>query len=208
MTLPVKRRLASWFTESKGYAAGSLCGATGILLLVGLAKINLDGTLTLGNIVQSACTVFAAIYVSRVINHWASNRQKEKDLIHRRLDAVDEVLADLDSLELTLPLQSVTLLLKRLSMHCGAISQVRDASSIVGTHECSLEMQKHVQTLRNLLTYTPVDAGGLNDEAIGDAVNVIGGQLHIGEDRKRRISIAVANFRTWIWVAQIRIARE
>jgi hypothetical protein len=166
-----------------------------------------DRTITLGNIVQSFCTVFAAVYVARVINLWSTNRQKEKELLYARFGDVLQQLQRIDDLTTETSYEEVPPLLKKLALRCGSLIECGKASSILDVVEATKEMEQRVKELRALLTYAK--ATDAESEIVGeDEIRVVKGILYIGTKRHSRISRSVEEFQKWIWTTQIRLARK
>lgn len=166
-----------------------------------------DRTITFGNIVQSFFTVFAAVYVARVINLWSTNRQKEKELLYARFGDVLQQLQRIDELTVEDPYEKVPPILKKLALRCGALIACGRASSILDVDDASKEMEHRVKELRALLTYAK--ASDAESDTVGaDDIRVVKGILYIGSRRHARISRSVEEFQKWIWTTQIRLARK
>lgn len=189
------------------FVGGVCLGAALTALYAASTGAKVDGTITLGNIVQSTCTVFAAVYVARIINLWSTNRQKEKELLYARFDDVVEQLQRIDELSAETPYEEIPPILKKLALRCGALIECGRVSSTLDADDVTKETEQRVKELRALLTYAKASDAD-NDNVGADEIRVVDGTLHIGSQRHARISRSVEKFQKWIWTTQIRLARK
>lgn len=170
-------------------------------------RVKLENTIALGNILQSFCTVFAAIYVASVINLWSTNRQKEKELLNARFDDILEHLKQIDDFGASVPFAKIPPFLKKLSLKCQILIDCGKASTTLDVDEVENEMKQRVKELRDLLTYAK--ASDAENHNVGtNEIRVVSGTLLIGSQRHERICRSIEKFQRWIWITQIELTRK
>lgn len=164
----------------------------------------LDKNINLIDILSICVTLFAAWYITGILETEKQDNRIEKDLIIRRTEDIYQLINDSHQKIITgkIPFQDATSHLKRINVSLKGIYNILSKAELSTDSTLKSKIISNTRKLNSLLTNTPI----LDPDEIQNSnlpLSVIDGIIHMNKDRIAEIEIEYDNLRDNILHFQI-----
>lgn len=151
---------------------------------VNIGYFSIDEKVNLIDIVSICVTMFAAWYITDVLETEKQDNRTEKDLIIKRTEDIYQLIDDSHQKVITgnIPFQDATTHLKRINVSLKSIYKVLTTTGLITDETLKGQLFLHTRKLRDLLTNTPV----IDTEQIQGSnlpISVVNGIIHLNQNR-------------------------
>jgi hypothetical protein len=185
-------------TLSLGMLAGVLIG----LSITVYPGVDLQGAITLGNVVQAGTTLFVGIAVASYLQPQTASDRKEKEIVFRHFDVAIDALSTLEGSIHNGVLVDINAQLKKVSGTCSAVSNLVTELEFSAEVTSKCNVAELLSQLRRLATHTPIDA--TDQPAVADAT-VLDGRIRYSDSRAALITTRIQQTRMRLLRAQMAV---
>lgn len=174
--------------------------------LLNITYFTIEQDINLIDIVSICVTVFAAWYISGILETEKQDNRTEKDLIIRRTEDIYQLIDDSHQKVITgnIPFNEATSHLKRINVSIKGIYKILTKTGLTTEEDLKSQLQGNTRKLRDLLTNTPViDSQQIQNSNL--PVSVVNGIIHLNQNRIAEIEGEYDKLKDNILVLQISI---
>lgn len=174
--------------------------------LLNITYFTLEQDINLIDVVSICVTVFAAWYISGILETEKQDNRTEKDLIIRRTEDIYQLIDDSHQKVITgnIPFNEATSHLKRINVSIKGIYKILTKTGLTTEEDLKTQLQGNTRKLRDLLTNTPViDSQQIQNSNL--PVSVVNGIIHLNQNRISEIEGEYDKLKDNILLLQISI---
>lgn len=174
--------------------------------LVNIAYFTIDDNINLIDIVSICITVFAAWYITGILETEKQDNRTEKDLIIRRIDDIYHLI-DGNRLKVitgNIALNEATSYVKRTNVSITGIYKILTKTGLATDLTLKGQLQNNTRKIRDLLTNTPVTESQRTQKS-DIPISVDNGIIHLNQKRIAEIESEYDKLKDNILLLQISI---
>jgi hypothetical protein len=160
--------------------------ASGVVVgkLINITYFSIDEKVNVFDILSICATLFAAWYISGILEKEKQDNRTEKDLILRRTEDIYQLIDDSHQKVVSgsIPFQDATSHLKRINTSIKSIYKVLASTALTTDGNLKNQIFNNTRKLRDLLTNTPI----ISPQEIQSSnlpVSVVNGIIHLSQNR-------------------------
>jgi hypothetical protein len=186
-----------------GLAIGGVVGVLICSVVAAFDGLAVDGTVTMGNIIQSATTLIVALVVTSYLQTQAQSDRKERDLVLRFFDLSVDAIAELDAKVAGGNLSEIQATLKKLSSSCSAASDICTEVGLQTGDTNKAAISSLIVEVRQLATDTPIDEA----DSVRCGATVKNNVISLSKERSLLLETKVHQLRMRLLKAQMAVNR-